>query len=42
VYTHAIGRIVGFSWLAVGLILYTIYRSFLKKSATEWTGERKK
>jgi len=42
VYTHPIGRIVGFVWLAVGLILYTIYRSFLKKSSTEWPVIRKK
>ena len=42
VYTHPIGRIVGFAWLAVGLILYIIYRRFLKKSSTEWPVERKK
>jgi APA family basic amino acid/polyamine antiporter len=42
IYTHPIGRIVGFVWLAVGLILYTIYRSFRKKSSKEWPGEREK
>jgi basic amino acid/polyamine antiporter, APA family len=26
VYTHPIGRIVGFSWLALGLIIYALYR----------------
>lgn len=42
VYTHPIGRIVGFAWLAVGLIVYVIYRRFRKKSSTEWPVERKK
>lgn len=42
IYTHPIGRIVGFAWLAVGLILYVIYRSFRKKSSKEWPGEREK
>jgi basic amino acid/polyamine antiporter, APA family len=31
VYTHAIGRIVGFSWLAIGLIIYAIARRKAKK-----------
>jgi APA family basic amino acid/polyamine antiporter len=26
VYTHHIGRIVGFSWIGVGLIVYILYR----------------
>jgi APA family basic amino acid/polyamine antiporter len=26
VYTHAIGRIVGFAWLAIGLLVYYLYR----------------
>ena len=38
VYTHAIGRIVGFSWLALGLIIYGIYRSHRqkKKKNDQW------
>ncbi len=26
VYTHDLGRIVGFAWIGVGLIIYIIYR----------------
>ncbi len=36
VYTHAIGRIVGFSWLALGLLIYVFYRSYQKKPSDEW------
>lgn len=35
VYTHAIGRIVGFSWLAVGLIIFFIYQRRLRKQSQE-------
>jgi len=31
IYTHAIGRIVGFSWLAVGLLIFFLYRRKLKQ-----------
>ncbi|MGD0795049.1 MAG: APC family permease [Dehalococcoidales bacterium] len=31
IYTHAIGRIVGFSWLAVGLLIFFLYRRRLKR-----------
>lgn len=37
VYTHEIGRIVGFSWLGLGLIIYIIARIRAKKNkANEW------
>jgi len=36
VYTHAIGRIVGFAWLALGLLIYLFYRNYRKKSSREW------
>jgi basic amino acid/polyamine antiporter, APA family len=36
VYTHQIGRIVGFSWLAIGLIVYGIYRYKHRNSTDEW------
>jgi APA family basic amino acid/polyamine antiporter len=36
VYTHEIGRIVGFAWLALGLIIYILYRRFRKKPSEEW------
>jgi APA family basic amino acid/polyamine antiporter len=42
VYTHEIGRIVGFTWLGVGLIVYFLYRRFHKKPSMDWTMERKK
>jgi basic amino acid/polyamine antiporter, APA family len=42
VYTHQIGRIVGFTWLAVGLLVYSIYRIFRKKPSVYWTKEQKK
>jgi APA family basic amino acid/polyamine antiporter len=35
VYTHAIGRIVGFSWLAIGLIIFFIYQRRLRKQSQE-------
>jgi APA family basic amino acid/polyamine antiporter len=31
VYTHGIGRIVGFSWIAVGLIIFFLYRRYKNK-----------
>jgi APA family basic amino acid/polyamine antiporter len=31
VYTHHIGRIVGFSWVAIGLIVYFLYRRYKAK-----------
>ncbi|MCX5992710.1 MAG: amino acid permease, partial [Chloroflexi bacterium] len=31
VYTHAIGRIVGFSWIAVGLLIFFLYRRYKNK-----------
>jgi APA family basic amino acid/polyamine antiporter len=36
VYTHAIGRIVGFAWLALGLLIYLFYRNYRKKPSDEW------
>jgi APA family basic amino acid/polyamine antiporter len=39
VYTHPIGRIVGFAWLAVGLLVFYLYRRHRKKSKVpETTG----
>lgn len=35
VYTHAYGRIVGFAWLASGLLLYVAYRRSQKLSLTK-------
>jgi APA family basic amino acid/polyamine antiporter len=35
VYTHDIGRIVGFSWLAVGLIIFFLYQRRLRKQSVE-------
>ena len=31
VYTHEIGRVVGFSWIAVGLLIFFLYRRHKKK-----------
>lgn len=42
VYTHEIGRIVGFAWLGVGLVVYFLYRRFRKKPSMDWTMERKR
>jgi APA family basic amino acid/polyamine antiporter len=42
VYTHEIGRIVGFSWLGVGLIVYFLYRRFRKKTSLEWSIKQEK
>ena len=42
VYTHEIGRIVGFSWLAVGLIIYGIYRYKHRNPNDEWIVKREK
>jgi APA family basic amino acid/polyamine antiporter len=35
VYTHAIGRIVGFAWLGVGLLVFFIYQRRLRKQSKE-------
>lgn len=35
VYTHAIGRVVGFAWLAIGLLIFFIYQQILKKRSSE-------
>jgi APA family basic amino acid/polyamine antiporter len=32
VYTHHFGRIVGFAWLIIGLIIYALYRRSMRKS----------
>jgi APA family basic amino acid/polyamine antiporter len=44
VYTHAIGRIVGFAWLGVGLIIFFIYRMHRRRKQDEWVvkGEKEK
>ncbi len=39
VYTHPIGRIVGFVWLAVGLLIYYFYRRYKKKQSAAKTIE---
>jgi APA family basic amino acid/polyamine antiporter len=31
VYTHHFGRIVGFTWVAIGLVIYVLYRRFKHK-----------
>ncbi len=36
VYTHEIGRIVGFAWLALGLFIYILYRNYRKKPTERW------
>ena len=36
IYTHAIGRVVGFSWLALGLIIYFIYQYRRGKQNDQW------
>ncbi|MDD5703988.1 MAG: hypothetical protein PHU23_18300, partial [Dehalococcoidales bacterium] len=33
VYTHHIGRIVGFSWVAIGLLVYFLYRGYKRKQS---------
>jgi APA family basic amino acid/polyamine antiporter len=35
VYTHEIGRIVGFAWLGVGLLMYFFYRRWRRKQSAE-------
>ncbi len=35
VYTHEIGRIVGFAWLAIGLLIFFIYQRRLRKQSNE-------
>jgi APA family basic amino acid/polyamine antiporter len=43
VYTHEIGRIVGFSWLAVGVLIYYLYRRRRSRApAPDWQVEREK
>jgi APA family basic amino acid/polyamine antiporter len=42
VYTHSIGRIAGFLWLAIGLIIYFIYRRRHCKSPSGWEIKQKK
>jgi APA family basic amino acid/polyamine antiporter len=39
VYTHEFGRIVGFAWLAVGLLVYYLYQRSRRKSSTGGQGE---
>ncbi|MHB8104345.1 MAG: APC family permease, partial [Dehalococcoidales bacterium] len=34
VYTHEIGRVVGFAWLAIGLIIFFLYQRRLRKQAS--------
>jgi APA family basic amino acid/polyamine antiporter len=41
VYTHQIGRIVGFSWLGIGLIVYFIAR-YRHKKTDEWVVKEEK
>jgi len=31
VYTHHLGRIVGFSWVGIGLLVYILYRRYKNK-----------
>jgi APA family basic amino acid/polyamine antiporter len=38
VYTHEIGRIVGFAWLGIGLLVYYIYRRRKRKLAAGGSG----
>lgn len=35
VYTHSIGRIVGFAWLAIGLLVFVIYRRWLRRQTSD-------
>jgi APA family basic amino acid/polyamine antiporter len=35
VYTHAIGRVVGFAWLAIGLLIFFIYQRRLRKQSSD-------
>ncbi|MCX6001374.1 MAG: APC family permease [Chloroflexi bacterium] len=37
VYTHHIGRIVGFTWVGIGLIVYYLYRRYKKKQKNDVT-----
>jgi APA family basic amino acid/polyamine antiporter len=34
VYTHHLGRIVGLIWIAIGLLIYILYRRYLRKHGT--------
>jgi APA family basic amino acid/polyamine antiporter len=38
VYSHPIGRIVGFVWMAVGLLIYLLYRRSKRKSTIDSNG----
>ena len=40
VYTHEIGRIVGFAWLAVGLLIYYLYQRRRRKSPAGGQGDK--
>jgi APA family basic amino acid/polyamine antiporter len=42
VYTHSIGRIVGFSWIGVGLLIFFLYRNYKnkRKKLEETRGEQ--
>jgi APA family basic amino acid/polyamine antiporter len=43
VYTHTIGRIVGFSWLGAGLLMFYLYRRRRRRSPSpDWQVEREK
>jgi hypothetical protein len=35
VYTHHIGRWVGFAWLVVGLVIYVLYRRYTHQPILE-------
>ena len=37
VYTHHLGRIVGFSWMAIGLIIYFLYKRYQKRHQSSST-----
>jgi APA family basic amino acid/polyamine antiporter len=41
VYTHAFGRAVGFAWLAIGLIIYILYRKSKKLPIIGVAGEKR-
>lgn len=42
VYTHEIGRIVGFAWLGIGLLMYFLYRRWRRKQSAEQLEVREK
>jgi basic amino acid/polyamine antiporter, APA family len=41
VYTHQLGRIIGFGWIALGLIIYIIYRRSTHQSIIKVSDEKK-